>query len=200
MNIIDMVIAGLVFFIMLIGFSRGIVKEALGLLRWAAVAYCLNKFFPTIKGMIIAQVIHNEMGASVCAFILIFIITTFFFTAFVHALSAGIRSAGIGGFDRFCGGIFGVAKASLMLAAFNICVMIFEPAEKYPEVVKQSISFPIIMKISLYLLDRALPDYIKKQAQVNPMNGNTMAMNAVNQLDAGVKGIVDSIHPTPQAE
>jgi membrane protein required for colicin V production len=100
----------------LIGFIRGFVHEALSLFAWVTAIVALKLFHTSLK-LWLAEPVGTEAGASVSAFVLLFVPSYVGMKLLAGYLGGASRRSVLGPVDRLLGGGFGIIKG-LILATF----------------------------------------------------------------------------------
>lgn len=101
------------------GIWRGLVREAISVAAWV-LAFVAANFFAGPLGEQLPQALPTPEVRVLIAFIAVFVVTLAACTLAGLLLSKLARVAGLGALDRALGGVFGMARALLILLAFAL--------------------------------------------------------------------------------
>jgi membrane protein required for colicin V production len=99
------------------GLWRGLAREVLSLAGWVIAFLAANLFAAPLAEALPQSIPQPELRV-IIAFVAIFVVALTLTTLAALALSKALRAAGLGGLDRTLGGLFGLARAALILLAF----------------------------------------------------------------------------------
>ena len=101
------------------GVWRGLVHEVVSVASWVLAFLAANMFAGAL-----AEALPKGMGTPevrvLASFVVIFIVTLIACTVIGHVLSKMMKVAGLGPLDRMLGGVFGFARALVILLAFAL--------------------------------------------------------------------------------
>lgn len=101
---------------LLIGLWRGVVSEILALAAWIAAFFAARAVAADV-GSAAGQWIHDPAMQYLIGFAAIFIGVLIVFAIVRFALRRLLSAAGLGAVDRVLGGVFGLARAALIVMA-----------------------------------------------------------------------------------
>jgi membrane protein required for colicin V production len=101
------------------GLWRGLAREVLSLAGWVIAFLAANLFAAPLAEALPQSIPQPELRV-IIAFVAIFVVALTLTTLAALALSKALRAAGLGGLDRTLGGLFGLARAALILLAFAL--------------------------------------------------------------------------------
>jgi membrane protein required for colicin V production len=101
------------------GVWRGLVREVVSLAGWVIAFLAANLFAEPLADALPQSIPQPEVRIIV-AFVAIFVVTLTAATLAAMLLSRALKAAGLGGLDRTLGGLFGVARAVLVVLAFAL--------------------------------------------------------------------------------
>ena len=101
------------------GLWRGLVREVISLAGWVIAFLAANLFAEPLADALPRSIPQPELRIIV-AFLAIFLVTLTLATLAAMALSRALKAAGLGGLDRTLGGLFGIARAALIVLAFAL--------------------------------------------------------------------------------
>lgn len=122
MNSLDLYIAIPVIIGMVIGFSKGLIKEIIGLVILIGGIWIAKTVDSVVAQWLIHRMEINEKTAKVLAFLAIFVAVAITLSLFGKILEKAFETISLGGLNKLVGGLFGGLKylliISLILNAF----------------------------------------------------------------------------------
>ncbi len=113
MGMIDIGIIVLIFLSAVIGIFRGLVREVLSLVAWAAAFYIAFRFHGELATYLSS--IQPESLRNGAAFLGVFFIVLIGFSLFNYVVAKLVDSTGLSGTDRLLGVIFGVVRGAAIV-------------------------------------------------------------------------------------
>jgi membrane protein required for colicin V production len=101
------------------GVWRGLVHEVVSVASWVLAFLAANMFAGPIGEALPTSMLTSEARVLV-SFVAVFIVTLIVCTVVGHLLSKMTKVAGLGPLDRTLGGVFGLARALVILLAFAL--------------------------------------------------------------------------------
>jgi membrane protein required for colicin V production len=101
------------------GVWRGLVHEVVSVASWVLAFLAANMFAGPIGEALPTSMLTSEARVLV-SFVVVFIVTLIVCTVVGHLLSKMTKVAGLGPLDRTLGGVFGLARALVILLAFAL--------------------------------------------------------------------------------
>jgi membrane protein required for colicin V production len=158
MNLVDLFVLGVVAVSALLGLSRGLVRELLGLASWGVAAYAAWLYGPQF--MPLAQkAIGNPDLADPVAYVVTFVAVLVVLSLLSNLVGRMVGLSALGGLDRTLGLLFGIARGAAVLVLAYIPLAQMLPPDKWPPVVQQARSLPFIYAGALWAADRMPPQY-----------------------------------------
>jgi membrane protein required for colicin V production len=161
MNIVDVCIIGAALVTLLIGISRGFVREFSSIMAWVLAGIATFWDIPILRTFMrskIESALISDVIAALCVFTIAFIIISLIGTIF----SGIIRGTIVSPIDRALGMLLGFLKGIVLVCCFNIVAECFVLRRDMPEPIKQS----VIMNCYLYDVSEAiksvLPNDVKE--------------------------------------
>jgi len=116
---LDWILAGVLFFSLLLGAWRGLVYEALSVLGWAASFYAAQWFAPQVA-LLLPWPSATEPVRYAAAFVLVFIAALFAAGLLASLLKRLVDAIGLRPVDRTLGAAFGVVRGLILLLAATV--------------------------------------------------------------------------------
>ena len=101
------------------GVWRGFVHEVVSVASWVLAFLAANLFAGPLGEALPSSTVTPEVRVLV-SFVVVFIVTLIACTVIGHFLSKMVKVAGLGPLDRTLGGVFGLARALVILLAFAL--------------------------------------------------------------------------------
>jgi membrane protein required for colicin V production len=178
MNHVDLGVLVILAISALLGLSRGLVREMLGLGSWLLAGYgsfqIAPRFFPMVRQLTGLDPDVADPAALVVAFIILLIALSLI----ANVVGRLVRISALGGLDRVLGLLFGVARGAVILIAAYIPVSILLPPEKWPEVATQARTIPWIYQGAVRLTAALPAEYRDRLRVVPPPNGQPATPNS----------------------
>ncbi len=116
---LDWILAGILFFSLLLGAWRGLVYEVLSLLGWAASFYMAQWFAPQVA-LLLPWQSATEPVRYAAAFVLVFIAALFVAGLLASVLKRLVDAIGLRPVDRTLGAAFGMLRGVVLLLAATV--------------------------------------------------------------------------------
>jgi membrane protein required for colicin V production len=158
----------------LLGVLRGFVTEVLSLFAWVAAVIALKLFYTPVS-LILGHYLHTTTGASLLAFVLVFVVVFFGGRMVANRIGRRTRTSILGPIDRTLGLGFGALKGLIgVTLLFMLGNLVFEiyygGAAQRPEWVRDARS------ISLLQASRhAIDDLVAKRRGEHPADAGNGA-------------------------
>jgi membrane protein required for colicin V production len=114
MTVFDYAVLAIVALSMLLSVIRGLAREILALLAWVVAFVVANLFGGTLAALLPSQIPTEELRL-LAGFVGIFFVVLLLMSLVAVAVSGLVKSAGLGVEDRILGGVFGLARGTLIL-------------------------------------------------------------------------------------
>lgn len=114
MTLFDYAVLLIVGFSVLLSVMRGAVREILALLSWV-VAFWLANIYAARLAFLLPEGIPSESLRLLAAFVIIFLVVLLLMSLATIALSALVKTIGLGPLDRGLGALFGLARGLLIV-------------------------------------------------------------------------------------
>jgi len=114
LNWADFLIIGIVLISSVISIARGFVKEIISLITWILAIWVAIRFYVPLSDML-SDWINTPSARLVSAFLLLLVCSILLGAIFNFLLHGLVHRAGLGGFNRLVGVLFGFARGVLMV-------------------------------------------------------------------------------------
>lgn len=119
MNALDWAIVAVVLLSTLLGLWRGFVREALSLAGWIVGIWLALRFAQPLGAGLPFELPWRELRTALAAVVIV-LATIIGFALLAWVVGRLLRAVRLGAVDRVFGGIFGLARALLVLAVFIV--------------------------------------------------------------------------------
>jgi membrane protein required for colicin V production len=138
MTWVDLVVLGVLGVSALLAFSRGLVREVLGLAAWVGAIFIAIYAMPLVRPYFQRWLGENAPWVDPAAFGAVFLVSLVILMILSRWASSMVRESAIGGLDRTLGLVFGLARgAALVVIAYIIAGMVVQ-VDRWPDVVLRS--------------------------------------------------------------
>jgi membrane protein required for colicin V production len=114
MTVIDIVVLAIVGISVLFGMLRGLMREVLALVAWAASFLLANLLAPDAANLL-PQAMASEEIRLLVSFVVLFLVALVGLSVLAILASKVVRIVGLGPADRVVGGVFGLARGVLVV-------------------------------------------------------------------------------------
>lgn len=111
----DWVIIAVIGISAILSVMRGFVREAASIIAWIAAFLVTGRMYPTVAPLFVFS--NDELTRNVLAVIALFIVTLLLVGMVGRLVCTMVQKAGLSGFDRLLGVVFGVVRGVLIVAA-----------------------------------------------------------------------------------
>ncbi len=140
----------------LLGLSRGLVRELLGLASWILAGYGAYRFGPEAVPLA-SQAIGNPDVAEPVAYVVVFVLFLIVLSLLSNLLGRMVRVSALGGLDRTLGLLYGLARGAAVLVAIYIPISLALPPDRWPEAALRSRFLPLIYDGAAWVISK-LPE------------------------------------------
>ncbi len=158
MNLVDLLVLAIIAVSALLGLSRGLVRELLGLGSWLLAGYFAFIFGPQFIPAT-ERAIGNPDIADPAAYILTFLLLLIVFSLVANVVGRLVRVSVLGGLDRSLGLVFGVVRGTVILIAAYIPLGLMLPTDHWPPAVQQARTMKLIYEGAVWATDQLPPPY-----------------------------------------
>jgi membrane protein required for colicin V production len=152
----------------LIGFLRGVIKEALTILTWVGAGVAAFFAFPFASDLA-RRTIETEWLADAAALCVVFVVPLIVLKVAAEVLADHIPGGTLGTVDRFVGALFGAARGAVVVTVAYLGMAILVAPEDHPEWVKEALILPYV-RDGAALLTRLMPGDFAARGLAAPMH------------------------------
>ncbi|MDR1208612.1 MAG: CvpA family protein [Holosporales bacterium] len=147
MNSVDLIIIVAMSISLIVGFSKGFIRELSSILAWVLAGIATFWDFPLLRTFMRSH-FETSIVADIIASVFVCVIA-FTIVSLIGTVCAGfIRGTIISPIDRAFGAILSMAKYALILGAVEVATSVFVPRTSMPDQVIQSSLIRVIYYIS----------------------------------------------------
>lgn len=118
MTSLDLIALGILVFSAVLGLMRGLSRELLSLLSWFAAFYAAKSFAPMLAPWLPG--LDAPALRHAAALVLLFVAVLIAASLLAAAVGGLVKLVGMGPYDSLLGGLFGVARGSLILLMLTL--------------------------------------------------------------------------------
>jgi membrane protein required for colicin V production len=154
MTWVDLIVLAVVGLSGLLAFSRGFVREVLGLAAWAGAIFAAVWALPLVRPRFEQWLGGDTPWVAPAAFGAVFLVSLIILMIASRWISSMVRDSAIGGLDRTLGLVFGLARgAALVVIAYIIAGMVVQ-VDRWPDVVLRSQSVWPVYRGAQWVVER----------------------------------------------
>jgi membrane protein required for colicin V production len=183
MTLVDLIVLAILGISAVLGLSRGLVREMLGLGAWLLAAYAADlyggRFEPAAE-----KAIGNPDIAAPVAYGLVFLVMLIVLSLLANLVGRMVRFSMLGGLDRTLGLVFGLVRGAAVLVAAYILGALMLPPDHWPPQMRQARTIPIIYDGAAWVAER-LPEKYRPNVQAPPEERMTTAEDLLHATPEG---------------
>jgi membrane protein required for colicin V production len=172
MNWVDLGVLAVIGVSALLGLSRGLVRELLGLISWVLAGCAAFRFAPAVIPLM-RQVTGDSDIADPAAYVLTFVVLLIVFSLVANLIGRLVQLSLLGGLDRTLGLLFGIARGCFVLCIAYIPMALLLPQDKWPPILLQARCLPVVYDGAVWLAGQLPQQYRPRVAP--PPNGTPPA-------------------------
>lgn len=160
MNLVDLAILILLALSGLVGYVRGLVREALGLAAWGGALFIASPLglFPYVQP-VARRLVADPALADPAAFGAVFLVVLVLLWIVARVASDGVRASRLGGLDRTLGLVFGAARGAVLVVVAYIVAGLAVPVDAWPVPVREARLLPAVHRGAAWLAGQLPPGY-----------------------------------------
>ena len=182
MNWVDLVVLGVILISGLLAFSRGFVREALGLGAWFAAAAAALAAQPIVQPWA-RQQFSDRTLADTIALVAVFIVVVILLSLVAGVIAGAVRDSALGGLDRTLGLVFGMARGAGLVSAAYILVGLAIAVDQWPPPVLTARSLPFAYRGADWIVTHVPAEY--RPALAAPPGRSTTAAELMQANPVG---------------
>jgi len=164
MNLVDLLVIAILGVSALLGLSRGMVRELLGLGAWVLAGLAAFRFGPLLAPYA-RQAIDDPDIATPAAYLGVFVVVLIALSLAANLVGRLARVSALGGLDRTLGLVFGLARGAAILIVAYI-PLAWTPPDRWPEAVLQARTMPFIHQGAVWAAGKLPGNYRPRVAPV----------------------------------
>lgn len=158
MNLVDLAVLALLGVSGLVGLTRGLVREVLGIGTWVGAAAAAVAAFGTVSPLA-RQGIADPAVADAAALGGVFLAVLVVLWLVARRVSGAVRRSAVGGLDRTLGLVFGAGRGAALLMVAYIVAAFVVPVESWPVPVLEARSLPFVHEGAVWAASKLPPEY-----------------------------------------
>ena len=182
MTAFDIVFVLIVLVSALVGYARGAIKELVTLCAFLLAALAAVFALP-YSGALFRRLVHPAWAGNACAVLVVFVLAYIVVRVIGGLITRHVHGSALGGLDRAAGGVFGVARALVLVGAFFLVFSAVTPPELSPKWISDGFTWPVA-RASGRTLTVFAPGGMKLADNVTRMMGEGV-QKGFNETDDG---------------
>lgn len=143
----------------ILAYSRGLVREVLGVGAWAGALVLAFVMLPGMRSALGAAVSPAWL-ADVVVVGSVFVIALIILKLLIAWVARAVQSSVLGGVDRALGTVFGIARgAFLVVLAYILAGQLQPVTERWPEALRDARALPFVAQGAKWLVGQLPPEY-----------------------------------------
>lgn len=182
MNWVDTAALGVVVLSAMLAFTRGLVRELLGIGAWVGAFFIAG----ATVGLLRPQMrlwISNPDIADPAAYVAVFLSGVVVLSILTGMVGSAVRTSVLGGLDRSLGVVFGAARGVVIIAVAYVACGWLVSTDRWPEPVQEARSLPYAYETAIWM-SRFLPPEYRPNIPLPPPGRETHSADLL-QLPAG---------------
>lgn len=189
MNWVDLVVLGVILISGLLAFSRGLVREALGLGAWIAAAAAALLAQPIVQPWA-RQQFSDQTLADTVGLVAVFVVVLILLSIVAGIIANAVQGSALGGLDRTLGLLFGLARGAVLVCAAYILVGLAVAVDQWPTPVLTARALPFVYRGADWIVTHVPTEY--RPALAPPPGRPT---SAAELMQANPVGRATSVRP-----
>ena len=158
-NALDIIILISIIISIIIGYSRGLIKESLSIFNWLLASWLSFKYYSSLK-IILKDLISPEIIVDALSFGLIFLTVIVSISMISNFISKNIKNSLLKPIDNILGMIFGFLRAFILVLVLVIAGnQTIWKNDAIPSLLSKAYSYPIIV-LGIAYLEKFFPNEI----------------------------------------
>lgn len=194
MNWVDGVVLAIILISGLIGWVRGLVREALGVGAWLLAAWIAFTFYDRVEPLVLRYITNPDIAHPV-AFGAVFLVSLIVLSVVAAFLGRLIQGSPLSTVDGTLGLAFGLVRGVVIVALAYIAGALLLPMDRWPPPVLQARSLPYIHEAAVWMVG-----LVPKQFQPYLPRAPGTDTNATQLLQAAPSGSALATRPPAPQE
>jgi len=143
----------------LVAYSRGLVREVLGVGAWVGALLLAFAARPGMR-VLLAGMVQQAWLLDAIAVGSVFLVALVVLKLLIAWIAGRVRGSVLGGVDRALGTVFGLARGAFLAVLAYIVAGLFAPGtERWPEPVREARVLPLVADGARWVVGSLPPDY-----------------------------------------
>lgn len=179
-NPIDILVAIVLLLSALLAFSRGAVREILGVGAWVGAGFAAVYGFAYARDFS-RKIIESQLVADAVAGIAVFLVALILLAIFSQIVAGRIQGSKFGALDRGLGFIFGLVRGAILLClAYMLFIWAMAEEDRAPWIAKAR-TLPYIVK-GAEAIRSIVPDELEERAKTAVQDQSETTTDAISAL------------------
>ncbi len=184
MNLVDLAVLVVIGISALLGLSRGLVRELLGLGAWLAAGYAALLYGPGLEPAS-ERLIGNPDLADPAAYVAVFLGVLLVLSLLANLVGRAARFSVLGGLDRTLGLLFGIVRGcAVLIAAYILGSILLPNPDTWPPPFQRSRTLPALYSGAAWGVE-FLPVKFRPRITPPPQGAPTTAAELMHAEPAG---------------
>jgi membrane protein required for colicin V production len=151
MNWVDAVVVAIILVSGLIGWVRGLVREALGIGAWLLAAWIAFTWYDRAEPLVLRYLTNPDIAHPV-AFGAVFLVSLIVLSVIAAFVGRLVQGSPLSTVDGTLGLAFGLVRGAVLVAAAYIAGALLLPMDRWPPPVQQARSLPYIHDAAVWMV------------------------------------------------
>jgi membrane protein required for colicin V production len=167
----------------MMAFSRGLVRELLGIGAWVGAFFFASLTVGLVRGQVRKWIPNTDL-ADPAAYALMFLAGLIVLSVVTGVIGSAVRTSMLGGIDRTLGLVFGIVRAVVLVAAVYVVTGWVVSTDRWPQAVQDSLSIPYAYDTAVWITQFLPPDY-RPNIPLPPLGPQTHASDLLQATPQG---------------
>jgi membrane protein required for colicin V production len=179
-NPIDILVVIILLLSAILAFSRGAVREILGVGAWAGAALATIFGFRHVQPFA-RELIESQLIADAAAAIAIFVVALIVLVVISQVIASRVQGSKLGALDRTLGFIFGLIRGAVLICLAYMLFVWAMAEEDRPSWIAKAKTMPYIVK-GAEAIRSVIPDELEEKAASTVREQSESSSDALEQL------------------
>ena len=167
----------------MMAFSRGFVREALGIGAWVGAFVFASVSVGWVRDEVRSWISNRDL-ADPAAYAIMFLAGLIVLSVITAMIGNVVRGSVLGGVDRSLGLVFGIGRAVVLVAGIYVVAGWVVSTDRWPEPVQRSLSIPYAYDVAAWIARFLPPDY-RPNIPIPPTGSETRATDLLQATPQG---------------